>query len=188
MQKILRIQNRGEKAFTQNIPVEDDRKRSLVEDITKKYTNIKLRRISSPDKPAAIHTQKPPSKISPEKPPSTVQKPPNCLNLLSPKSTKVVIVEQSTNRQKTRDSGSSEVKRSFMCISCSEKFQKFSDLEIHLRHCKITTTKQFKCFCGNVLASKKALSDHISLKHQQNKQIFLPSPNHRHTKVNSKLK
>lgn len=169
MQKILKIQCGGGNGTTQTTtplaspktsprPAELDKKRSLVDDITKKYTNIKLRRVSlcSPE------IQKPPKVIS-SSVPSTVPS-------LAVKKVIVDEVESKPPVDLKSPMKSPESHRFFMCISCSEKFQKFSQLESHLKFCKTSATQQFKCFCGKVLGSKKELSSHVSSQHKQNKQ------------------
>lgn len=151
MQKILKIQLGGNPEIKAS-PV-SERKRSLVEDIAKKYTNIKLCKISPEKAPAKS------SELSPK-----------------PKTVKIEIVEevilQKASPQVDKNSSKrlDQVHRSFMCISCSEKFQKFSQLEAHLKSCKTSSNQQFKCFCGKVLGSKKDLSNHVSLSHKENKQ------------------
>lgn len=148
MQKILKIQLGGNPEIKAT-PV-SERKRSLVDDITKKYTNIKLR------------------KISPEKAPVKPEE-----TLPEPKPTKIVIVEEVVIK-KAADRNSPKkvdpVHRSFMCIACSEKFQKFADLESHLKSCKTSSNQQFKCFCGKILQSRKELSNHVGSQHKENKQ------------------
>jgi Drought induced 19 protein (Di19), zinc-binding len=158
MQKILLIQS----APKVQVPSQAERKRSLVDDITKKYSNIKVRKISvqSPEK----------ATIKPTEP------------LLSPKVTKIILAEEvkASNVPKAQVSKLETPKRpdttqrSFMCISCSEKFQKFSQLEIHLKSCKTSTNQQFKCFCGKVLTSKQELSKHVSVQHKKNKRHICP--------------
>lgn len=163
MQKILRIQcgsGNGVMQAASPKPAESDRKRSLVEDITKKYTNIKLRKVSA----SSPEIQKPPkatiSDVDQKTSPMTV--------------VKKIIVEDVKMKVsepiKTPTIPPTEPHRFFMCISCSEKFQKFSQLESHLKSCRASTTQQFKCFCGKVLGSKKDLSTHVGLQHKQNKQ------------------
>lgn len=161
MQKILLIQS-APKFQTQNsTPTSAERKRSLVDDITKKYSNIKVRKIS-------VQT--------PEK--QTISKP---TEHSPPKIAKVVVVEEpptakpkapkaQAQKLKTEPPKPPEATRSFMCISCSEKFSLFSQLEIHLKSCKISSNQQFKCFCGKLLTSKQELSRHVSVQHKQNKR------------------
>lgn len=150
MQKILRMQS-GSRPEIQLTPVVIDNKRTLAEDITKKYTNIKLR------------------KISPEKTSTKLINP-----FSAPKVSKTIVIDEVQEKPKhlpeASSSQRSDIQRSFMCISCSEKFQKFTHLEAHLKSCRSTSTQQFKCFCGKVLASKKELSSHVSVQHKQNKQ------------------
>lgn len=149
MQKILIIQC-AEKTGDSSLL----KRRSLVEDFEKKYTNLKLRRISlnSPEKPE-------PSRVTVSQKPSKIE-----IKEVRPK------LKSSTVEQNSQELKIPEPARSFMCISCSEKFQKFSLLECHLKSCKVSTTQQFKCFCGTVLSSKKDLSLHVSIQHKQNKQ------------------
>lgn len=150
MQKIIKIQQLAGNSEIKASMV-NERKRSLVEDITKKYTNIKLR------------------KISPEKVSDNSEMSPN-----KPKTQKIVIFEEVVIRKAPELEESpkriEQLHRSFMCISCSEKFQKFSQLEAHLKSCKVSSNQQFKCFCGRILNSRKDLSNHVSVQHKENKQ------------------
>lgn len=154
MQKILRIQCVGN-PMSPKVPVKtESKKREILDEIAKKYSNIKLRKISvsSPEKTTNNRTE--------------------VLSTTSPVATsKLVVVEeipsQEINLQPTSESPRSGA---FMCISCSEKFPKSSCLESHLKTCKASSTQQFKCFCGKVLGSKKELSNHVTDKHKNNKQ------------------
>lgn len=152
MQKILKIQSTNS-----GLHIEEKKKRksSLVEDITKKYTNIKLRKVSVNSPPQVKDTT---------------------AHLISEVS-KTVPVESTKAKQAISDDSAirSDAHRCFMCISCSEKFQKFALLETHLKTCKASTTKQFKCFCGKVLGSRKELSSHVTDEHKKNKQQHICS-------------
>jgi hypothetical protein len=127
-----------------------------LEDITKKYTNIKLRKVT-PEKAPSIESP-------PKEQPSVAKITPVVEVLL-----KKILPEPAKTNQKPIE----QIQRSFMCISCSEKFHSFIQLENHLKSCKTTSTQQFKCFCGKVLASRKDLSNHVSVQHKQNKQKHL---------------
>lgn len=140
MQKILKIQC-GANPIKQEPP--ENSKLSLVEDMSRKYTNIKIRKISPNGE-----------KVDDSPAPMKVAKLQEKQHKLHP-----VMPEDRV-----------DVQKSFMCISCSEKFHKFEDLEVHLRTCKSDATQQFKCFCGKVLRSKVDLSVHVSVAHKQNKQ------------------
>lgn len=151
MQKILKIQC-GANPITQSptapseslsVSDRDNLKRSLVEDMKKKYTNIKIRKISA----VPSNGQNLEDAVTPPKAAKLPKSPPAV-----PEDNRI------------------DVQKSFMCISCSEKFHKFNDLESHLRTCKTNATQQFKCFCGKVLRSKVDLSVHVSVAHKQNKQ------------------
>lgn len=165
MQKILKIQNKNIQQEVHKVqdaveekPLEINKKRSLVDDITRKYTNIKLR------------------KISPEKTPTKADDIVTTLPKSQPKtdlkSKKITIVEEFKARPlpQALPLNRPESHRGFMCISCSEKFQKFSQLEVHLKSCKSSSTQQFKCFCGKVLSSKAELSEHVNMQHKDNKK------------------
>lgn len=186
MQKILKIQcGSSASSSPQTSPLEASRKRTIAEDIAKKYTNIKVSKVSvspevksrpsstlSPPKPTHVEvrlvpgvTTKPPeASRSYQRPPQATtshQKPP----------------EAAKSHQKAPDAQLKppEPQRSFMCISCSQKFNKFSDLETHFRSCDPakSSNQQFKCFCGKLLSSKKDLSQHIKDDHKQSKQRHL---------------
>lgn len=156
MQKILLIQS-VPKTPTNSISLSPDKKRSIVEDITKKYSSIKVRKISVSTPPA-----KPTASMVPTE--QTITK------ILVVNDPKVVPSKFQPQSPKVEPPKSTESHRSFMCISCSEKFQKFSQLETHLKTCKTSTNQQFKCFCGKILSSKQELSKHVSEKHKQNKR------------------
>lgn len=158
MQKILRIQCGGSPP---TVPVKtENKKHSLLDDFAKKYSNIKLRKISvsSPEKSTANRTED--------------------VSIPSPVVSKLVVVEEIRPKpEEFTPPAKAEAPRSgsFMCISCSEKFPKSSCLESHLKTCKASSTQQFKCFCGKVLSSKQELSNHVSDKHKQNKQQHICS-------------
>lgn len=157
MQKILRIQCVSVNIKDQVMPtksVESEMKRSLVEDITKKYTNIKLRKVSS----ASTEIQ------------NTCKSPNNSVQASAEIKLINVNAEAKPPELVKSPSKTPESHRFFMCISCSEKFQKFSQLESHLKSCRTSSTQSFKCFCGKILGSKKELSLHVSQQHKQNKQ------------------
>lgn len=155
MQKILKIQSGIDLSVSPKTPSpsKDSEKRSLVDDITKKYTNIKLRKIS-------INSS--PEKSSPSLATAKAL-PPNNVNSVTDDEPKI-------SHDLISPSEKADTHRCFMCISCSEKFQNFTLLEDHLKTCRASTTKQFKCFCGKVLSSKKELSSHVSNEHKKNKQ------------------
>lgn len=163
MQKILLIQNAPKLQIS--TPTQAERKRSLVDDITKKYSNIKVRKISvqSPEKPVVKPTELSPPKITKV---VVVEEPPT----VKPKTPKV----QTQKPKSESPPKQPEATRSFMCISCSEKFSLFTQLEIHLKSCKTSSNQQFKCFCGKVLATKQELSKHVSVNHKQNKRHICP--------------
>lgn len=161
MQKILLIQSAPK--FQNSTQAPPERKRSIVDDITKKYSDIKVRKISvhSPEKPAS----------KPIEQKQTITK---ILVVNDAQTPKAIVPKVQVQKQKTVKEESSKPpessQRSFMCISCSEKFQKFSQLEVHLKTCKTSSNQQFKCFCGKILSSKQELSKHVSEKHKQNKR------------------
>lgn len=172
MQKILRIQigvvphEAVKKEDSPPTPLE--RKRSLVDDITKKYSNIKLRKIS-PEKQVVRLSEPvtPKQQQTSTRPSSVVTKPASTLPKLQIK----VAVEESPRKPAQESPIKIEnIQRSFMCISCSEKFQKMTQLKLHLKSCRASATQQFKCFCGKVLATKKDLSTHVAIQHKDNKQ------------------
>ena len=161
MQKILKIQKSGsllaEPTKSAHQSPEIHGKRSLVDDITRKYSNIKLQKVSmsSPSDPKTVSI------------PETLKVVPDIVEITHDKQ---AMPDDSLTRSDRPD-----VHRCFMCISCSEKFQKFALLEDHLKTCKASTTKQFKCFCGKILCSRKELSSHVSLSHRNNKQKHICS-------------
>ena len=159
MQKILLIQSvpKTPTKAPSSIGLTPDKKRSIVEDITKKYSSIKVRKISVSTPPAI----KPTASTAPTE--QTITK----ILVLNDQKT---VPSKFPPQTKVEPPKSTESHRSFMCISCSEKFQKFSQLETHLKTCKTSTNQQFKCFCGKILSSKQELSKHVSEKHKQNKR------------------
>lgn len=162
MQRILKIQFSGSASMAHPAPmstaqasVENNRKRSLVDDITKKYKNIKLQKVSVNSSSQTKIDSLPALPIKPE-------------------TSKLVSAEVMQEKQMSDNSllrsDRPDAHRCFMCISCSEKFQNFTSLETHLKTCRASATKQFKCFCGKVLGSKKELSNHVTVEHRKNKQ------------------
>lgn len=145
--------------------VKVERKRSYVEEVEQKYSNIKLRKVET--KPQVILNK------------SETMKTPQ-------KTTKVVVIQEiATNSENLAkkilsDQGSGKKSetsgnRSFMCISCSEKFPSFSELEVHLKKsCKGPVNSQFICFCKKLFNSKEELSSHVSAEHHQYKRHVCP--------------
>ena len=169
MQKILLIQSvpKVSPKVPSSVLLTPDRKRSIVDDITKKYSNIKVRKISVSTPPLTKPTGLIPTTKLTGPIPTTEQTVTKILVVNDPKT---VASKLPAPKPKVEPPKSTESHRSFMCISCSEKFQKFSQLEAHLKTCKTSTNQHFKCFCGKILASKQELSKHVSEKHKQNKR------------------
>lgn len=166
MQKILTIQcGSSASSSPQTSSVEAIHKRTLAEDIAKKYTHIKVSKVSvSPagkSRPSNTLPAPKPTHIEVRPMPEVTTKPP----------------EAATSHQKASDIQIKlpEPQRIFMCFSCSQKFHKYSDLETHFLSCDPakSSNQQFKCFCGKLLSSKKDLSLHIKDDHKQSKQRHL---------------
>ncbi|KAG5678882.1 hypothetical protein PVAND_008510 [Polypedilum vanderplanki] len=149
-QKILRIENSRPKS------------KQIEEELSKKYSNIKVMRINnSPEKKTQI------IKIENEKGPPTK---------------KIVVIEalpeekavQSPVKAERTESDSLPKKRCLMCISCSEKFSNFDTLQSHLKKCKPSSLNDhLKCFCGKVMSSRKNLEIHVYTQHKENKRKHL---------------
>jgi hypothetical protein len=178
MQKILKLQYQYGKKPTQvkqnsaqnsTSNQNEIKKRSLVEDFAAKYTNIKVRKISPVKSSSVIIEEIPksPKKKVVEIIQQTVLKPPQ---QNSPKKTET----NSVRKYEASPQKKVELQRSFMCITCSQKFSNFDQLKNHLKTCQSSSTSSnFKCFCGKVLKSKNDLSNHVSIIHKQNKQLHL---------------
>jgi hypothetical protein len=128
----------------------NERKRSIVEEFEQKYCNLKLKKIEVNDK----SPQKSSTKILNEAIKLNTQK--VVVQEISPTQSK--LAQKILGNEKSENSSN----RSFMCISCSEKFPSFSDLECHLKKsCKEPINSEFVCFCKKVFESKDSLSKHV---------------------------
>jgi uncharacterized Zn-finger protein len=145
-QKILRIEN----AIRPKAAVVKESSSSSsslqIEDIARKYTNIRVKRVSA---------------NSPEKSPQRERQ----------QGSRIVVVEALPPELKVNEEEVSPKKsRSFMCISCSNKFTNFDKLQAHLKTCNSTSPSDLKCFCGKVMSSRKNLELHVAHQHKQNKR------------------
>lgn len=147
MQKILKIRFGATNSVL--VTERENNKRSLVEDMEKKYTSIKIRKITT-----VPSNELPPPPLRPPASPTKIQK----------------IVQEKPKSVPLRND-KFEIQKSFMCISCSEKFSKFGELESHLRICKKNNTQEFKCFCGKVLKTKADLSIHLEVAHKKTNAV-----------------
>lgn len=138
-QKILRIENSMR-------PMVKQEQHQIVEDITRKYTNIKVKKIS-------ICSTSPNSTFNQQQSTSTKESP-----------RKLVVVEALPEPESPPKKN-----RALMCITCSEKFSDYEKMQIHLKSCK-ASSNNLKCFCGKVLSNKKDLALHVYSQHKQNKQ------------------
>lgn len=177
MQKILKIQcgdvhvMSPEKVSNQH---QNDKKRSLslVEDIEKKYTSIKLRKISPPDKvpekllgkpaPTLVKADpiiKTPTKVvstikTPTKTEQTVKSP---VKTYQTKKAEVVVAKPSEETAKPKR---------YMCTACGNTFPQVPGLlQSHLKTCNKGTL--MKCFCGPNMMTHKDLMAHISTVHKE---------------------
>ncbi|CAG9801113.1 unnamed protein product [Chironomus riparius] len=152
-QKILKIENLMR-------PKVKEEQKLIFEDIAKKYTNLNVKKIQvSPSTSAQA------VKAEQEKPKSE-ESPPKKLLLQAQPTQKLVIIEaipESSPETSTKNN------RSFMCITCSQKFHNYEQMQVHLKSCQISSSN-LKCFCGKVLRSKKELGIHVFTQHKQHKQ------------------
>lgn len=151
-QKILRIEN----SMRPVVIKKEKENQHIVDDITKKYTNIKVRKISICSANSSPNTPKSPPVDQKSSPEIEAKESPN-----HPR--KLVVVEalpESPPIKKTR---------ALMCITCSQKFTDYEQMQTHLKSCK-ASPNNLKCFCGKILNSKKELALHVYSQHKQNKQ------------------
>lgn len=125
---------------------ESEKKSLRAEDIARKFTNIKVRKVSICSK-------------TPEKVPGREEAVNETLIVIDP------LPEVEIKKPRLNESP----QKMLMCISCSEKFTDFNLLEAHLKACK-APANELKCFCGKFLKSKKDLAFHVYSEHKQNKR------------------
>lgn len=145
-QAIIKMQNNLKQKRADEFKEEKSMKRSIAEDIAAKYTSLKVRKIKIPTAEINSAKEKSPQKIDAEQ---------------------IIVIEEMPDPSKTVPT-KSEAHRSFMCISCSQKFSNFESLSEHLKSCK--PTDNLKCFCGKSVANKKEFYNHVSICHPRNKR------------------
>lgn len=156
-QKILRIEN------SMKLSPKKEETHTIVEDLARKYTNIKVKKISicSADPVPSVPKTEFPIPQAPREPPKKSAQPtPNPKE--SPK--KLVVIEALPDAEPPPKKS-----RALMCISCSQKFPDYDQMQNHLKSCK-ALSNNLKCFCGKILNSKKELALHVYSQHKQNKQ------------------
>lgn len=143
-QKILQIESSPHRQ-QQPLPIKREREpeRIRLEDIARKYKNIKVRKVSICASPEKLHKQE--------------------------EHEKLIVIEALPDEKPKVLESSPKVQRALMCISCSQKFTDFNQLQSHLKSCK-TPTNDLKCFCGKMLQSKKELAVHVYAEHKNNKR------------------
>lgn len=150
IQRILKIENSMRPKVKQETKM-------VFEDIAKKYTNLNVKKvIVNPQTSAPEHER-----------PKSEESPPKKLLIQSQPTKKLVIIEALP--EETSPELSPKNNRSFMCITCSQKFTNYEQMQVHLKSCKVSSSN-LKCFCGKVLNSKKELGIHVFTQHKQHKQ------------------
>jgi hypothetical protein len=158
-QKILKIENKI-KISTVNsskaIKVEEtvETKSLLLDDIAKKYSNtsIQLKRVALDLSSSTSENQ--------------VKTPPK----------KVIVIEEAADKHhspaKVKDRTPETIKKSIMCIKCSNKFGNFESYNEHLKSCKSQSKANttYKCFCEKYFKSQNELNIHVSNEHKANVQ------------------
>lgn len=150
------------------------RKRSIsvVEDIEKKYTNIKLRKVEGmmpPPNPTSIEIKTQTKQVQIQKQHSTVPKKTSTPPQVKPQ---IIVVQESPPKkipQKIAPSIQSQIKKSpskLMCVKCT---QKFDSREEHTKHiCKKPPNTPTICFCGTKFESQEELQKHVNSDHKNN--------------------
>jgi stress-induced morphogen len=146
-QKILKIESSPQRPKPSlSVKREKEVEKIRPEDIAKKYTNIKVRKVSICSTPEKIQ------------------------KLEERQNEKLIVIEALQDDEKPKVLESSpKVHRALMCISCSEKFTDLNQLQSHLKSCK-TPSNHLKCFCGKILQSQKALAVHVYTEHKNYKK------------------
>lgn len=182
MQKILKIQNNSPMSSPIAAPVTKPAvKRSYVEDLNSKYTNIKVRKIVV-EKPAApeinkVVAEKQPlmkmsSPISPIKPPVREYKSIHRSLAKSP-------VRAQQEAPKTQSAEKPAVVRTIAiinsntpvkahCRRCNAKFDDKETAEAHGNSCTVGKGKKHPCFCGEILDTASELDKHFAACHSKN--------------------
>lgn len=167
-QKILKIESLPmlqPLTFPSPLKREKDVEKIKPEDIAKKYSNLKVRKVSI-------------SSASPEKIPkyndTTLTPIPRSMET----SERMIVVEAVPDKQQKvvevipevkQKVATAKIQRALMCISCSQKFTDFSQLQSHSKSCK-APSNLLKCFCGKVMQNKKELAIHVYTEHKDNKR------------------
>jgi hypothetical protein len=156
-QRILKIENsmRPKVKEEKKLVFED------IADIAKKYTNLNVKKI-----PVNPSTSAQTVKTEHVRPKSD-ETPPKKLLVQAQPAKKLVIIEALPEDASPETSPKNN--RSFMCITCSQKFHNYEQMQVHLKSCQVSSSN-LKCFCGKVLNSKKELGIHVFTQHKQHKQ------------------
>lgn len=151
-QRILKIENSIHPKVKQE-------KQLIFEDIAKKYTNLNVKKIPvnpTTSKIKSEHERPKNEEISPKK------------LIIQPQETENIVIIEAIPEE-TSPEVSPKNNRSFMCITCSQKFHRYEQMQVHLKSCQVSSSN-LKCFCGKVLNSKKELGIHVFTQHKQHKQ------------------
>lgn len=149
IQKILKIEHPSSHS---QLPPQITKNEKLLraEDIARKFTNIKVRKVS-------ISAKTPEKLISREEEEEAINE-------------TLIVIDTLPDDVETKKPRLNETpQKMLMCISCSEKFTDFNLLQAHLKSCK-APANHLKCFCGKILNSKKELAIHVYSEHKQNKR------------------
>lgn len=159
-------------------PNTQDRKRSIVEDIEMKYTNIKFRKVEKPAVSPSTSTieikkeiQTPTKAVSLVNKPQQVKQRPKIIVVQESPSSKhdqqeVVILNKQGCDKKMGNSS-----RSLICVSCSHKCTNLDDLNIHKKSCaKKPPNSEFIC-CKRKFVSQEDLNLHINTAHKNERKL-----------------
>lgn len=151
------------------------RKRSIsvVEDIEKKYTNIKLRKVEGtmpPPSPTRNETKTHTKQIIQQH--STVPKKTSTPSQVKPQIAQIIVVQESPPKKippKIAPSIQNQIKKTpskLMCVKCTQKFDSREELTKHI--CKKPPNTPTICFCGTKFESQEELQKHVNADHKNN--------------------
>lgn len=176
MQKILKIQSSSPLSSSSVLQAtKAPIKRSFVEDFTKNYPNIKVRKIVTEKPPEVLVVESSPEMPKRQPEPSIIKPVREYnVNTIHRSFTKTPVrAPQEAPKAQSADKKvyakavtiQSKVKTEtpkMVCARCDTKFDSKSEAEAHLKSCKDANGKKHTCFCGEVLNTSQELNKHVA--------------------------